>query len=260
MGLHGGMLDPLQVARDLRDVVRRGQSGGHVPGAAVQAGDDVAAGVGDAAAGLVVQDGRAGLHGSGGVEHGRQDLVLHEQRAAAGLGGGFGLRGHGGHTLADEAHHVVQQAGVVRVGAEVLVPGSGVEPGRRVLMREHRHHAGDGHGGGAVNRPDAGVGVWGAQQPHVQQGRQMHVQGVARGPGDDRRHIGRRIVAGLRADVMHRCQGVPDGAVVGVAAQVAFHGPRQVVALRRGQRAGGQDHAGSAEPTLEALCAHEGAL
>ena len=104
------------------------------------------------------------------------------------------------------------------------------------------------------------MGVRGAQQAHVQQARHVRVQGVARCPSDDRRRIRRGIAAGLRADVPHPGQGVRDGAVSGAAAQVALHGPRQVLPLRRGQGTGRQHHPRGAEPALEALGVHERAL
>ena len=69
----------------------------------------------------VVQHGCAGLHREHRVEDRRQDLVLHLERAARGLGRALGLRDHGGQALAREAHDIVEQQDVVGVDQMVLV-------------------------------------------------------------------------------------------------------------------------------------------
>ena len=130
MRLHGGMLDALQVAGDFLDGVRRGKSGLHVAGLRVDLRHDVARRVGDAAAGLGVQDRRAGLHGGHRVKHGGQDLVVHAQRPAARLRRRNIDADDRGHALPGKAHHLVQQAGVIRVCPVILMPGGGIQPGR----------------------------------------------------------------------------------------------------------------------------------
>ena len=113
--------------------------------------------------------GRARGGGVGGVEDGGEEVVFDVEGAGARFGGALVRGDDGGDTLADEADGVVEQAGVVGVGAGVFVAGGGEQAGGSVLVSEDGDDAGVGEGGGAVDAADAGVGVGGAQQAHVEE-------------------------------------------------------------------------------------------
>ena len=76
------------------------------------------------------------------IEHRRQDLVVDLEPAAAFFGGGFAVGDDGRDLLADEAHDVVEHAGVVGIHPVLLVPRGREQTSRRILMRQHRVHAG----------------------------------------------------------------------------------------------------------------------
>ena len=81
------------------------------------------------------------------------------------------LRDHGGDTLADEAHDVVEHVGVVRIDQMILVRGRAVEPARHVLPGEDRDDARHGQRRCLCRCEDAGMGVRRAQHLQMQQAR-----------------------------------------------------------------------------------------
>ncbi len=271
VGLQARVLHAPGVEGVLVHRVRRPQSGVDVADPGVQLGHHVVPWPGDPAGHgvLVVHDGRAGCGGGFRVGHGGQHLVGHGEAAAALLGGGHGVGDHGGDALADVSNDVVEQPGVGGVVVDGFVQGGGVQPGWRVLVGEHQAHAGNPERLVGVDRQDAGVGVRGAQQLHVQQSGHVQVQGVAGRPRHDPRS-GRCPGAstdgrpGLGAfDVPDAAQRVLDGPVAGAAAQVALEQAAQL--LRWGSRepgggvqaGGGHDEPGGAEAALEPLRVEE---
>ena len=137
MGFEGGVLDALEVAGDgdggmgggVGGGVGGGEGGAGVAAACVDVRDQVAGGVGDAAGRLVVQNWGAGAEGVGGVEDGGEEVVFDVEGAGARFGGALVRGDDGGDTLADEADGVVEQAGVVGIGAGVFVAGGGEQAG-----------------------------------------------------------------------------------------------------------------------------------
>ena len=129
-----------------------GEAGRDAADLAVDFDIDVAA----RGAALVVQDRRVRLHGGFRVEHGRQHLVLDLERPAAVLGRALGLGDDGGNALADEAHHVVEDVGVVGIDEMILVRRGAVESPRHVLPGEHLDHAGNRQRRAAVDAERCG--------------------------------------------------------------------------------------------------------
>ena len=72
-------------------------------------------------AALVVQHRRIRRHRRDRIENRRQDLVARPAKPASGLGSAFGFGYHGRHTLAGEAHHIVEDIGVVWIDEMILV-------------------------------------------------------------------------------------------------------------------------------------------
>src|SRR6185503_11422701 len=110
----------------------------------------------------------------------------------------------GGDPLADEAHDVVENIGVVWVDQMILVQRGAVEPAWNVLPGEDPDHARHRHGLVASDGEDARVGVRRAQHLEVQKPLDGHVHGVARPAGDDA--FGERVrdagTAGLAGNVL----------------------------------------------------------
>ena len=71
----------------------------------------------------------------------------------------IGVGQHGDHPLADEAHGVVEDVGVVRIDEVVGVDRGGEALPRHVLPGVDAVHTGHRQRGGLVDRDDAGVGV-----------------------------------------------------------------------------------------------------
>ena len=122
-------------------------------------------------ASLVVEDRRFGFHCRDRIEHRRQYFVGDVEQAAGPFGGGLALGDDGGDPLADEAHDVVENVGVVGVDQMVFVERGAVEPTRNVLPGEDLDHAGDRHRPLAADGEDARVGVGRAQHLEVQEAR-----------------------------------------------------------------------------------------
>ena len=122
-----------QVPRD-GDRARRERGVDVAADAVVERRDDVAGGLGHPVRGgpVGVQHRCARAPGLLGIEDRGEDVVLDGEQAAGLLGGRGRLGDHGGHPLPDEAHDVVEHAGVVGVVLAVLVPGGRVTvaPGR----------------------------------------------------------------------------------------------------------------------------------
>jgi hypothetical protein len=266
--LQGRVLDPGRAERLLVHHGGAGEPGGDVAQLGVQLAHHVVGRPGDAVTGhlVAVHGGRAGPHRGFRVEDGRQDLVRDPQPPAPLLGGGLGLRDHGGDPLADVPDHVVEHPGVGGVLGGVLVAGGGEVPRRRVGVGQHRQHPRHGQRRGGVDGGDPGVRVRRAQHLEVQQAGDVDIEGVPRRTGDDLRAGGRAEAGADRlpgrglldgADAVDR---VGDGAVSGAAAEVALERARQVGQLRLVQRGGRHDHPGGAEAALEALRVQEALL
>ncbi len=117
---------------------------------------------------LVVQDGGIRRHGGDRIEDGGQDLVGDIKQPAGGLGGSLGLSDDRGDPLADEAHHVVENVGVVWIDQMVLVGRRAVEPAGNVLPGEDLDHARHRHGLVAADGKDARMRMRRAQHLEVQ--------------------------------------------------------------------------------------------
>ena len=120
------------------DDVGLGEAGLDVADVAVQLGDDVALGVGDVQAGIVVQQRRAGLHRLLGVEHGGQQFVVDLDQRERRLGRRFAGRDDGGDALADVADDGVEHQTIGGIVAGGFVPPGRETPGRRVVVGQHR--------------------------------------------------------------------------------------------------------------------------
>ena len=238
----------------------------HVADLALQGAEDVAV-VGDDLA-LVVEDRRAGFHGGHGIEHRRQDLVVDDQGAHAGLGRRLALADHGGETLADEAGDVVEHVGVVGVDEMVLVQRRAVEPARHVLPGVDGDDAGDGERLALVDLLEARMGMRRAQHLEVQHALDGDVHRVVRlarqdGVGEGVGQAGAQRLAGdVVLDVLLAVQGIDDRAVAGAAADVALERMRQVGLVGLVERGRGRrhHHAGGAVAALEGLRVMEGLL
>ena len=73
-----------------------------------------------------VEPRRAWRHRGLGLEDRGEGLVVDTEQSCRALGGGEGVGDHGGHALAFEAHDTIEEHGVGRVFALVLVAGGGV--------------------------------------------------------------------------------------------------------------------------------------
>ena len=104
---------------------------------------------------LFVQDRRVRLHGHFRIEHRRQQLVFDLEQAAGCFRGALGLGHHRRDPLADEAHDIVENVGVVRIDQMILVRRRRVELARHVLPGEDRDDAGHGERLVALDRLDA---------------------------------------------------------------------------------------------------------
>ena len=150
------VLDPLGGERALVGDGGLRQRGGDIAVFAVGFRHDVALRVGDPLLRrlVAVNEGRARRDRLRRIDHRRQNIVVDLEAAAAFLGGGLGLRDHGGDLLSDEADDIVEHAGVVRVHPGLFVPRGGEQAVRRVFEGQHRMHAGNGQRRGLVDRDD----------------------------------------------------------------------------------------------------------
>ena len=238
----------------------------HVADLALQGAEDVAV-VGDDFA-LVVEDRRAGFHGGHRIEHRRQELVVDDEGAHAGLGRRLALADHRGQPLADEAGDVVEHVGVVGVDEVVLMQRRAVEPARHVLPGVDGDDAGDGERLALVDLLEARMGMRRAQHLEVQHALHRDVHRVVRlarqdGVGERVGQAGAQRLAGdVVLDVLLALQGIDDRAIAGAAADVALERVRQVglVGLVERGRGRGHHHAGGAVAALEGLRVVEGLL
>ena len=166
----------------------------------------------------------------------------------------------GGDPLADEAHDIVEDVGVVGIDQMILVRRRRVELARHVLPGEHGDHARHGHRLVALDRLDARMRMRRAQHFQMQRAVRGNVERVARLSGDDR--LGERIAQapaagflsrGLLLDIDHAVQRIVDRVIAGAAAKIALQHMRQILArgLVEGRR--GHDHACGAEAALKGL-------
>ena len=283
MGFQSHVLHPLGPVGVLVDEVRRGETGRHIAELGMQFRDNIPFRPADAGSGRVlvpVDGGGPGEHGALRGEDGLQELVVNLEGQHAGFRRRHGLGDDGGDPLSDEAHHVVEHPGVVRVVGVELVLRGGKQLRRGVLVGEDRFDSGNGQRRRRVDGADPGVGVRGAQQLHVQQPGQFFgrdVQGVAGLSRDDSEAggcgnvvaqlSGARLRLALPGDPGSRAgglgvpfpsaDGVLDGAVSRAPAQVPLEVAGQVCLLLVVK--GGRRHhqAGRAKTTLEALPVQE---
>jgi len=210
-------------------------------------------------AAVLMQDGRTRLHRRGGLEHRRQDLVAHLDQPAGALGGGFSLGDHRGHALAGEAHHIIEDVGVVGINEMVLVGGGAVEPARNVLPGEDVDHARHRPRFFLIDGDDARMRVRRAQHLEMQDALDRHVHGVAGAPRDDA--LGERVRQARPAgparhiglDGSDPGQRVGNGAISRAPAQVALERMGKIGVLLGSERGRGHDHARGAEAALEGV-------
>ncbi len=117
---------------------------------------------------FVVNDRRARPHCLLGIEHRREQFVFDHELAAAGFSRRLGFGNDRRNTLADKADDRVEQGGVVRIAAFMLVSRRRIEFGRRVLKCQHHAHAWNRQRSVFVDRYDACVGVRRAQEFQMQ--------------------------------------------------------------------------------------------
>ena len=166
---------------------------------------------------LFVQDRRARLHGNFRIEHRGQKLVFDLEQAAGFFRRCLGLGHAGRDPLADEAHDIVEDVGVVGIDQMILVRRRRVELARHVLPGEHGDHARHGHRLVALDGLDARMRMRRAQHLQMQRAFGRNVERVARLAGDDR--LGERVaqapaagfVAGdILLDIDHAVQRIVD--------------------------------------------------
>ena len=119
--------------------------------------------------------------------------------------------------LADEAHDIVEDVGVVRVDQMILMRRRGIELARHVLPGEHRDHARYGHGFVALDRGDARMRVRRTQNLQVKRSVGRDIERVMRLSGDDR--LGEGVAqapaaglgtGGILLDIDHAVQRILD--------------------------------------------------
>ena len=160
VGLERRMLDTLRDVDALVHHIGLGEAYFDIAMLPFDLSDEIALRVIDAAfRPLVVQKRRVGAHRLLGVEHRRQHLVVHLEPPATLFGGGFAVGDHGSHPLADEANHIVEHAGVVRIVGADLMARRGIQPWRRILEGEDGHDARHCHRRGAVDGANARMRV-----------------------------------------------------------------------------------------------------
>ena len=116
---------------------------------------------------LVVQERRPRLHRCDRIEHRRERLVGYIDQPARRFGDALGLCDDRRHALADEAHHIVQNIGVVGVDQMILMQRGAEEPARDVLPGEDRDDARQGGGARPVDVENACVGMGRSQRLEV---------------------------------------------------------------------------------------------
>ena len=153
------------------------EMGGHVAGLVA----DLAHG---GRAQVLVQQGRAVLHGIPDIDDGRQHLIVHLDQCQGGLGHVGVDRSHGGNRVAFEqrlvaGNHVVGgELEPAIVSAQILLGQRGEG---QVLSGDHCLYAGQGLGFAGVDGADAGVSMRAAQHLAVEQTGQLGV-GAVLGP------------------------------------------------------------------------------
>jgi hypothetical protein len=165
MGLERHMLSALRLKAGLIGDVRRFQRGRHIPGFAVDFGQEIGQ---PPRAGLArVEFRRPRLHRRHRIEHCREHFVIYAQQTAPRVGRRFAFGYDRRDTLADKAHGVVEHPRIQRVVGVPLMPRGREPPRWRVVMSEHGVHPGEREGGGTVDRNDPGMGMRRAQQFHI---------------------------------------------------------------------------------------------
>ncbi len=193
------------------------------------------------------------------IDHRRQDVVIDLEPTAAFFSCCLGFSNHGGDLLSDEAHDIVEHAGVVRIHPGFFVPRGGEQAVRRVFVGQDRMHAGHGQRRGLVDRDDLGVRMRRAGELDVQQTLHRRIEGIARRAAHHLRSGRRRQAAAEGGagsgvfDIVLAVKRVLDRAIAGAAAYVSFQRRAEILPLCLVQRCAGQDHARGAEPALKGL-------
>ena len=255
------MLHPLGRKRALIGYRGLRQRGGDIAEFAMDFRDDVARRIGDPMGRrlVAVDDRRARCDRLRGIDHRGQDFIIDREPTTAFFGGGLGVGDHGGDLLPDEADDLVEHFGVVRVHPVLLMPRRREQPVRRVLISQHRLHAGNFQRGALVDRNDLRVRMRRAQHLDVQQAFRGDIERVALGAAHHVRAGGRGQAAAERGagrsvlDIGLAVERILDRTITGAAADVALQRRAEVLALRLVQRRTGQDHTGGAEPALKTL-------
>ncbi|MGY4481079.1 hypothetical protein ACVWWR_000270 [Bradyrhizobium sp. LM3.2] len=161
MGLQCGVLHTVTVEGSLVSDGGRRERSCDIAEFAMRLRGEVALGVGDPVrSGAVRMNDRCTRrHRFFRVDQRRQKLVIDLQPAAGVLGGGFAVCDDGGDLLSDEADNVVKDPGVLGIHPVLLVPRGRDQHRRRILMRQHRVHAGNAQRRRLVDRDDLRVGV-----------------------------------------------------------------------------------------------------
>ena len=133
-------------------------------------------------AGILVNEGRVGLHRLDGIEDGGQLLVFHLDEGE-GLLGDVGVRGGHGRDL------VAQVADFLRIEQPLIEDGDPVVDIRRVLGRNDRLDARQFLGLSCVEVEDAGVGVAAPEDPAAKRPGQVDIRRVLSAP----RRLGRAV-------------------------------------------------------------------
>ena len=216
--------------------------------------NDVEGGIGNAGRGFFrMQDRRASAHGLLGIKDGRQDFVIYLQQAAGFLGGAFGLRDDRSKTLSHEPNHIVEDVGVIRFDAKVVVRSRAVRQAWNVFPGKNGMHAGDGHRLVPANRQNARMRMRRAQHLKMQHFLHTDICGVMGVPGDD--GFAERIAeisagafsGAIGLHMRNAVNGILDGVIARAAAKIAFQPEGQILLVFLGEGCGGHDHPRRAE-------------
>ena len=269
MGLQRRVLDTVAVEGGLKGDGGCGERRSDIAELAMCLRDEIALRIGNAvrAGAIRMNEWRAGRHRLFGIDQRRQNLVVDLQPTAGLLGSAFAVRDHRRDLLADEAHDIVEDAGILGVHPVLLVSRRREQHRWCVLMRQDCVHAGHGHRRRSVDRDDPCMRMWRAQQLDVQQAVDLRVERIARRAANDVGARGCRQAAAERAagldarlDIGLAVDRVLDRTIAGAAADVALQRGAEIGPLGLVQRSAGENHAGGAEAALESLRVEEGLL
>ena len=260
------MLDALRAHLQRPHDVRLREAGVDVPHPAVQLGDDVALRRSDPRHRRVlvaVHERRARFERRSRIEHGRQNLVVDDQRATALLGGSLALRDDRRDPLPREPHHAIEHERVVGIVLARFVTRGGEGTLRDVHRGQDVDDAAHRPRGRHVDRHHPRVRVRRAQDLQVQQPFDLDVEREARAARDEirpgrRRHTApERLPGRCLLDVAHARDRIADRAKARAPADVALEAAGQVGDLVLVERGDGHDHSRRAEAALKPLRVEE---